>query len=102
MAAPDISGTGSRGPVTWTYTPITKDGFRIEVTVSSASEGADWSVTVRTRLDDAAIVDDAEESATFAAVNIIIPNSEAPDLATLEDKLQGLVDWVYDSFLPTP
>jgi hypothetical protein len=99
MPAPTINL--NRGSVTYTMTPIEKDGFRISGSISQPALNADWTLTAWIQVADAAVVDDPDETATFN-VSTKVPFNEAPNEAAVTAKLQGLVDHVFDNFVPTP
>jgi hypothetical protein len=98
MPAPALVLT--RGNITYTADPVEKDGFRINASLSSPAEGANWALSVSTQLVDAAVVDDNDEAARFTASSLTVPFNEAPDLASATAKLQALVDLVFDQFIP--
>lgn len=100
MAAPAL--TLSRGPTTYTAEPILKNGFRINASMSSASQGADWVFSVTITLVDSAIVDAEDQTATVNVTSTRVPFNEAPTLAIATAKLQAVADMVFDQFVPSP
>jgi hypothetical protein len=99
MPAPALTLT--RSSITYTNTPaIELRGFRITATITSASEGADWALSVSTQLVDASVVDTNDQSYR-ATKSKTLPFNEFPTLAAAEAELQSMVDEVYDE-IPTP
>lgn len=100
MPAPSISL--SRGSVTYTMTPVVKNGFEISGSIISLAEGADWTLNASLRLVDAAVVPDEDETAAASLTGIKVPFNEAPSFADAQAKLQAVVDLLYDQLVPNP
>ena len=98
MPAPAIVLT--RGPVTFTMTPIELRGFRINGSISQSAMGADWRLLVSTQVVDRDLIDDNDESAS-TSVSMTVPFNEADSEALATARLQTLVDQVYAT-IPTP
>ncbi len=81
--------------------PIPKDGFEIRGSITQSQIGGDWTLSVYIAKADLAAIDDPDESATFT-LSSKVPFNEAPDEVSIEGKLQGLVDHVFDNFVPAP
>jgi hypothetical protein len=99
MPAPTLSLT--RGSITLTMTPIEKNGFEIRGSITQPEIGGDWTFAASIFKKNIALIDDPDETATFAC-SCKVPFNEAPDETAAQAKLQDLVDLVYDQFVPTP
>ena len=99
MSAPSISLT--RGNVTLTMAGVPKNGFEIRGSISQLSLDADWTIALSLFKADPASIAPDDTAATFT-VSAKVPFNESPSEAQVIARMQGIVDFIFDTQIPTP